>query len=606
MPTVSVIIPTFNRSKLVLNALHSVLHQTYRDYEIIVVDDGSTDDTARALKPYMDRIQYVYQPNRGASGAQNTGVELATGKWVSILASDDVWLPTKLDTQLKAVTALGRDFGACFTNCDFVGNAHVIPSAFEQAGLREEVPFGPLHHPFKFILGRYPAIWVQSLLVLRSLVKQVNGFDEDVVVGEDTDLLFRLAFKTRFCFVNEPLVRIDFTPARGTGLMDLFSAADDRAFGSMDHVFRKWLYLRETVDATLRERIKERLRSLYYDWLVANLYRFRYVKVFDLARKIREMGDTKKVICRTLGYRAKRKAARLQILGMSPVAFYLRLNNRIWERIPSRLRSWRPVRSYGAWLHSLVCLRAKREMIYLGSHFLRNRPALELMRRVADQKPRGATLRIAVLGCSIGAEVYSILWTIRSARPDLKVFVDAADISKEILSFAEKGIYTPNTCQMVNASIFERLTEFERAEMFDWDGNEAKVKFWLREGITWHLCDPADPDLISTLGPQDMVIASNFLCHMAPRDAEKCLRNIVRLVSPGGYLFVSRVDPEVRKKVALDLGWEPVTELITEIHNGDPAVRAAWPWEWWGLEPLNRSKKDWQTRYATAFQIVSP
>src|SRR6266566_3433383 len=189
------------------------------------------------------------------------------------------------------------------------------------------------------------------------------------------------------------------------------------------------------------------------------------------------------------------KAARLQFLEQSPVGFYLRLNKRIWKRIPSRLRSLRPVRSYATWLHSLVCLRAKREM-YLGTHFLRNRPALELMRRLAGQKSKGATLRIAVLGCSIGAEVYSILWTIRSARPDLKVHLNAVDISKEILSFAEKGIYPPNTSQLDGASIFERLTEAERVEMFDWEGDRAKVKSWLREEITWQLRDAADPELL--------------------------------------------------------------------------------------------------------------
>ena len=81
------------------------------------------------------------------------------------------------------------------------------------------------------------------------------------------------------------------------------------------------------------------------------------------------------------------------------------------------------------------------------------------MRRLAQQKAHGSTLRIAVLACSIGAEVYSILWTIRSARPDLKVVLCAADISQEILNFAEKGIYGPNTSELVGAPIFERLTD---------------------------------------------------------------------------------------------------------------------------------------------------
>jgi hypothetical protein len=92
---------------------------------------------------------------------------------------------------------------------------------------------------------------------------------------------------------------------------------------------------------------------------------------------------------------------------------------------------------------------------------------------------------------------------------------------------------------------------------------------------------------------------------MAPADAEKCLRNMAQLVIPGGYLFASGVDLDVRTKVALDLGWDPVVELIAEIHDGD-TLRADWPWGWWSLEPLDRRRRNWQTRYAAAFQIVSP
>jgi hypothetical protein len=202
--------------------------------------------------------------------------------------------------------------------------------------------------------------------------------------------------------------------------------------------------------------------------------------------------------------------------------------------------------------------------------------------------------------------VYSILWTIRSARPDLKVLLEAVDISEDILSFAQKGIYTADTSDLVGASIFERLTEAEMVEMFDWEGDKAKVKSWLKEGITWHVRDVADPELISILGAQDMVVASNFLCHMPRADAEKCLRNIAQLVSPGGFLFVSGVDLEVRTKTAIHLGWEPVRDLLVEVHDGDHSVRADWPCAWWGLEPLNRNRPDWQTRYAAAFRIGSP
>ena len=219
------------------------------------------------------------------------------------------------------------------------------------------------------------------------------------------------------------------------------------------------------------------------------------------------------------------KAARLRLFGKHPAGFYLRLNKRILDIIPIDVLNSSLFRPYGAWLQSLVRLAITRRQ-YFVTFFLRNRPALELMRRLADERPKGSTLRIAVLACSIGAEVYSILWTIRLARPDLKVLVRAVDISKEVLNVAKQGIYAPDICELVGSSIFERLTAYEMQEMFDWEGDQARVKPWLQEGITWQLGDASSPDLIRVLGPQDIVVANNFLYHMEPLVAENCLRNI--------------------------------------------------------------------------------
>jgi hypothetical protein len=299
------------------------------------------------------------------------------------------------------------------------------------------------------------------------------------------------------------------------------------------------------------------------------------------------------------------KAATLKLFGKSPAGFYLRLNRRIWEIVPPGLRNLYPMRAYGAWLHSLVRLSVTRQQ-YFGTFFLRNRPALELMRRLAERKAEGSTLRIAVLGCSAGAEVYSILWTIRTARPDLKVLAYATDISKEILNFAKRGVYAPDTSGLIGSSIFERLTAHEMQQMFEVQGDDASIKTWLREEITWQLGDASSPELIHSLGPQDIVVASNFLCHMEPPAAENCLRNIAGLVDREGYLFVCGVDLDVRAKVASELGWRPVPELLEQIHDGDPSVRESWPWCWWGLEPLDHGRPDWQLRYAAVFQIPPP
>jgi chemotaxis methyl-accepting protein methylase len=281
----------------------------------------------------------------------------------------------------------------------------------------------------------------------------------------------------------------------------------------------------------------------------------------------------------------------------------LKVNRRIWRRLPTRVRDLRAVQEYGRWLHALISRHADREMS-VGTLFLRNRPALELMRRLFAERPQGSSVRLAVLGCSVGVEVYSILWTLRRARPDLTILVDAVDISPEVLAIAEEGVYGPQTAETVHESVFERLTEAELLEMFDWNGDDqGRVKPWLREGITWRLGDAADRRLVEELGPKDLVVGNNFLCHMDAPSADRCLRNFAQLTSPGGYLFVSGVDLDVRTEVALDREWKPVPELMAEIHDGDPLVRADWPWHWWGLEPLDRRRPDWQVRYVAAFQV---
>jgi chemotaxis methyl-accepting protein methylase len=249
---------------------------------------------------------------------------------------------------------------------------------------------------------------------------------------------------------------------------------------------------------------------------------------------------------------------------------------------------------------------------------------LELLTRLLDQKREGSTLDVAVLACSKGAEVYSISYAIRCARPDLKVNLRALDISKGILEFAEAGIYSTshhssgpsrprsfafeanlaaNTSRDQPSSIFERMSPGEKEAMFDREEDQVRVKPRFREGITWHLQDAGDRGLVEALGLQDIVVANRFLCHMPPEQAEKCLRNLARLVKPGGYLFVSGVDLGVRTKVARELGWRAVTELIREIHEGDPSLRRDWPLEYWGLEPFDQGRIDWKMRYASVFQL---
>lgn len=284
---------------------------------------------------------------------------------------------------------------------------------------------------------------------------------------------------------------------------------------------------------------------------------------------------------------------------------FLSINERVWKRLPKSAATTAPYHAYGTFLHSLVCRLSDRNQ-YHGTFFLRNRPELQLLSKLGAQKAKASKLKIAVLGCSNGAEVYSILWTIRSQQPGLDVSLYAADISPDILEIAKRGVYSLKANDLMDSAIFERLSEKEMGEMFDAQDGKVSVKPWIKKGIDFQIADAGDPGLADRVGRYQIVVANRFLCHMAPDDAERCLRNLASLVEPGGYLFVSGVDLDIRAKVSRDLKWVTVPESMEEIHEGDPSVRGDWPWKWWGLEPFTRTRRDWSIRYASVFRIGDP
>ena len=117
-PEVSVVVPAYNSVAYTVETVESVLGQTYSDLELIVVDDGSTDHTREALRPYFDRIQYVYQENEGACRARNLGITLSKGEYVACLDCDDLWLPNKLEQSISVLEAnpgAAFVFTACYT-----------------------------------------------------------------------------------------------------------------------------------------------------------------------------------------------------------------------------------------------------------------------------------------------------------------------------------------------------------------------------------------------------------------------------------------------------------------------------------------------------------
>jgi glycosyltransferase involved in cell wall biosynthesis len=218
-PKVSVIIPTYNRSVEVQNAIRSVLCQTVTDLEVIVVDDGSSDDTRKALAESFadDRIRYYFQTNQGLSGALNTGLAEARGEWIAFLDSDDLWEKEKLECQFKALEQFGPQCDVCYTDVRFF-NYPETRTMFQLAEEkdRHEGTTGVNTDVLRMVVrpgGGGMVVCICSVLARADLVRRSGGFDRNLRFGMDSDFLFRLARLTGFCYINRPLVLVDRSPA---------------------------------------------------------------------------------------------------------------------------------------------------------------------------------------------------------------------------------------------------------------------------------------------------------------------------------------------------------------------------------------------------------
>ncbi|MGH7146276.1 MAG: glycosyltransferase [Nitrospiraceae bacterium] len=197
---VSVVMATYNYGRYLPQAIESVLAQTYRDWELIVINDGSTDDTDEVMQPYalMANIRYYTKPNGGQASAKNFGIRLARGEYVAFLDADDWWHPTKLAKQVRL-----------FENNDRVGVVYSGMRAVNSEG--EELQFGKA----KYFRGRVLEhlfgenfVPFSSSMVRRALLEKEGMFDESLEMGIDYDLWLRCSLVTEFDYVPESVVVI--------------------------------------------------------------------------------------------------------------------------------------------------------------------------------------------------------------------------------------------------------------------------------------------------------------------------------------------------------------------------------------------------------------
>ncbi|ABG52030.1 glycosyl transferase, family 2 [Trichodesmium erythraeum IMS101] len=186
-PRVSVIIPVYNCDRYINQAIESIFAQTYQSYEIIVIDDGSTDNTRKTMEPYMEMIHYVYQQNQGVSAARNHGINLARGELIAFLDADDFFLPDKLTAQVKVFDAKPN-----------LGIVHSGWRRVNQQGetIKDETPWD--YVPKLNLEGwlRWKPIGTMGTLMFRrSWLQEVGSFEVGLGQAEDVDLVLRLSVK---------------------------------------------------------------------------------------------------------------------------------------------------------------------------------------------------------------------------------------------------------------------------------------------------------------------------------------------------------------------------------------------------------------------------
>jgi len=270
MPKVSVIIPTYNLAKYICESVDSVLAQTYKDFELIIIDDGSKDNTKQVLGNYGDRIRYIYQPNKGVASARNRGICEARGEYIALLDADDLWLPDKL---MKQVTVAQQNPSIDFIFCDAevfndgvtLKNSNMPPrdKAYEAGSFRHQLA-GTSINDGSILKGNFYVdlikgnfITSSTVLIRKACLERAGYFDESLAVIEDYDMWVRIGRECLIIYINSVMARYrlrDNSVSGEINLRNLFYKTCDV------NVLQKQL---DTCPQPYKKLIKNRILSCY-------------------------------------------------------------------------------------------------------------------------------------------------------------------------------------------------------------------------------------------------------------------------------------------------------------------------------------------------------
>ena len=252
-PLVSIILPTYNREHVISRSIDSVISQTYSNFELIIVDDGSTDNTSDILKKYEGKVEYIKQKNSGVSSARNTGIKLAKGEYIAFIDSDDQWLPTKLQRQIEYFMSHSRDGLSMVctdvTIIDTDGNPHERRRFMPKTSscLLDTVD-----------IFKDPYLGLPTVILKSCYLTSDNVFDESLRSAEDIDLYLRLSLSGKAGYLHEKLVNIHQSH---NSLSDSITSYDDNI-----HVITRFLNQHEELFSPYQTAINRVMHNVMLDY----------------------------------------------------------------------------------------------------------------------------------------------------------------------------------------------------------------------------------------------------------------------------------------------------------------------------------------------------
>ena len=296
---ISVIIPLYNKEAGIATALHSVLAQTYQDFEIVVVDDGSTDGSVAIVETFNDpRIRLIRQQNAGVSAARNRGIEEAKGEYVAFLDADDEWMPEFLEE----IRTLQKHYPECKAQAtNYVFNSRGVKSQTILRKLPYKGKRGVLTNYFEVASCSHPPVWTSAVCIERKLLQEIDGFPIGIKSGEDLLTWARIAASTQWAYSRNAYAQYNFDPISikdaptrvpekidtvGNELLKLWKShphiRGQRLYLSLWHKMRSSMYMRLGYKKECR---KEAFKALHYNPLNYKIYAYLVLNLLGVFKR---------------------------------------------------------------------------------------------------------------------------------------------------------------------------------------------------------------------------------------------------------------------------------------------------------------------------------